>query len=211
MLFDYKRELAKEGATSTCGHCEMSVIARCDLGDMWYWHHESPSKCKEETSWQVRWKRSFPEYTQEQIRNSLVADVLFDGICYDFQLVNLKSPDLKTEYRETTKSWRDIGYGFVSVILAPDFRLRSVADDYELVDKECLPFLERWDFPLIVDRNDGRLIYLDGFNEVMGVFNGVKWSKDDNIIQWHNEVLKHSKVQPYGRSCLGAKLSHGWF
>lgn len=104
------RLLATPGEHGLCPGCGMPVSARCGEVKIWHWAHDNLSDCPyaPETEWHLKWKSLFPTECVEIINGAHRADVIFNGVVYEFQTVALE-PSVMIERQAF---WESKGYRF---------------------------------------------------------------------------------------------------
>lgn len=95
------RARATQGARgASCPSCGAPVIAKCGSVVTWHWAHEAHAECPwaGETEWHREWKSdvadAHPAATVEFIDGDHRADVLLDGLAFEFQSKGLDGDDV---------------------------------------------------------------------------------------------------------------------
>ncbi len=213
MKFDKYRKTPDKFLQSICGFCGGDIFAKCGGIRIWHWAHKSEtSDCtgKEETAWHREWKDEFPELCQEVIvehnGKKHRADVIFDGIVYEFQSQSMRTEDML----ERERFWCQTGRGFAWVIKAPDARLKKRNSNLEPDPWKAYTWENPWSgpektrCPIIIDRCDSWLVYCAYIEwdrkelllraDIRKVAIKGKWVKDDGLIDFHKEILDAAKA-----------------
>lgn len=180
MQFDKDRKKPSPFARGVCPMCDGIVIAKCGELKMWHWAHlQTTPHCTsehEETPWHRMWKDQFTECAQEIVREvngkRHRADVIFDGVVYEFQSKSLRPEEML----ERERFWCELGYDFVWIIRAPGAELRARPYCKEPAPWKAYTWMNPWGgfrdtvCPVIIDRCDDWLVvcsYIEWDNKTL--------------------------------------------
>ena len=209
MKFDKNRKIPSPFAKGICPECSSEVFAKCGEIKFWHWSHypdAPPCFQKEETIWHRQWKEKFPEHCQEVYvehhGKRHRADVIFDGIIYEFQSNNLRTEEM----REREEFWCKTGRSFIWILKAPDACFESRPYCVEPKPWKAYTWVNPWGglrhtlCPIIIDKLDGWFIicsYIEWDEKKLLTRAQIvaQWKKDDGCIIDFKEEAKLAAEQ----------------